>query len=671
MSISSTTNRISYTGNGAVDTYPYTFKIFSDSDLLVTVRNTSDVETTLALTTDYTVTGAGDLSGGNVVLVNSSQAWLDVDGDLKTDYVLVIRRKRTLLQSTDIRNQGTFYPEEIENEFDRQIMIDQQQQNEIDRSLKLPETVASADFDMTLPGDMLDSADKVPMVNSAGDGWAAAASWPSASSIAGAQAQATAAAASATAAASSASSASTSAAAAAASATSAATIVNSAFFRDVVYITNADSPFTVSSAHNGKLISCDTSSAAITINLPQISGLTLPFNVSFVMPSASNNVTINRAGTDTIGGATSKTISTAGAGYQLAADTDGTPDNWGCLTFGEIADLSVTTAKIGAKAVTSAKLEDGLVQSAAADIKNHAIAASVASNILTVAIKTAAGTDPSATDIVKIAFRSSTATTGTYTVRSVTAALSVDVVSGASLGLKDGQQQDVHLYAIDNAGTVELAVAGSRIFDEGTIQSTTAIDTSSDSASVLYSTTARANVPIRYIGRVRSTQTTYGTWAAAPSELALFTGDQERVLRSEVWLTGGNGHGATNTKIRRFTTTVRNVGTAITYADSANNGASFTINEDGVYMVTYSDSYGAGSSDMGLSINSTELTTDITSITNADRLLCWVSANSNFTATGSVQVTARKGDVIRAHTTALVNQTVDQRTTFKITHIGK
>ena len=52
--ISSTTSRMDYTGNGAVDTYSYSYKIFANTDLLVTVRNTSDVETTLTLTTDYT-----------------------------------------------------------------------------------------------------------------------------------------------------------------------------------------------------------------------------------------------------------------------------------------------------------------------------------------------------------------------------------------------------------------------------------------------------------------------------------------------------------------------------------------------------------------------------------------------------------------------------------------
>jgi len=149
MTITSTTSRNDYTGNGAVDTYAYGFKIFANTDLLVTVRNLSDVETTLVLTTDYTVTGVGDNTGGNVVLVNSSQAWLDTDGDLLTNFSLTLRRVNPLKQETDIRNQGSFLPETHEDQMDREVMIAQQQQDEIDRSIKVSETESA--LGLTLP----------------------------------------------------------------------------------------------------------------------------------------------------------------------------------------------------------------------------------------------------------------------------------------------------------------------------------------------------------------------------------------------------------------------------------------------------------------------------------------------------------------------------------------
>lgn len=151
VSISSTTNRMDYVGNGAVDTYAYSFRIFDDSHLQVTVRSTDDEETTLVLDTDYTVTGVGSGSGGNVVLVDADQAWLDSDGDLLTDYVLTIRRVVPLTQTTDIRNQGEFFPETHEDAFDMQCMQNQQQQDQLDRSVRLPVTVDPDDVSGELP----------------------------------------------------------------------------------------------------------------------------------------------------------------------------------------------------------------------------------------------------------------------------------------------------------------------------------------------------------------------------------------------------------------------------------------------------------------------------------------------------------------------------------------
>ena len=154
MSLASTTNRVDFTGNGAVDTYSYTFKIIAQTDLRVLVRDESDPnagDTLLTLTTHYTVTGVGESAGGTVALVNGNFAWLDADGDLKSGYHLTIRRVRPLTQATDIRNQGTFFPEVHEDSFDHGIMVAQQQQDDIDRSMRLLETVTGVSVVMPVP----------------------------------------------------------------------------------------------------------------------------------------------------------------------------------------------------------------------------------------------------------------------------------------------------------------------------------------------------------------------------------------------------------------------------------------------------------------------------------------------------------------------------------------
>lgn len=187
MSLASANNRNDYVGNAATSSYSYTFKIFDDDDLLVTVRDTDGLETTLVKTTDYTVSGVGETGGGAIALVSSGQSWLTA-GNLKNGYALTIRRVRALTQVTDLRNQGSAFREVLENAFDNSAMVDQQQQDEIDRSLKLPETIDPADFDMTWPADITtNGASKVPLLNATSDGFEDADNWPTGNDIINAQ----------------------------------------------------------------------------------------------------------------------------------------------------------------------------------------------------------------------------------------------------------------------------------------------------------------------------------------------------------------------------------------------------------------------------------------------------------------------------------------------------
>lgn len=152
---------------------------------------------------------------------------------------------------------------------------------------------------------------------------------------------------------------------------------------------------------------------------------------------------------------------------------------------------------------------------------NGSITASVAANALTVSQKIQNGADATPSDMVQVAFRNSTANNGTFDIVNITAALSLVVDSGSTLGNSDGVLESIYVYLLNNAGTAELAVS-STLFDEGSLHSTTAIGGAgtADSRTTLYSTTARANVPIRLVGRLQSTQTVAGTWASAMSEIS-------------------------------------------------------------------------------------------------------------------------------------------------------
>lgn len=154
---------------------------------------------------------------------------------------------------------------------------------------------------------------------------------------------------------------------------------------------------------------------------------------------------------------------------------------------------------------------------------NGSLAFSVGANALTIALKTRAAATPSATDAVLIAQRSATAGNGDFNLRAVTGALSLTVSSGSVLGCADGETSFLHAYLIDNAGTQELAVSKA-FFGASGIVSTTAEGGAgaADSASVMYSATARSNVPFRCIGRFRAPQTTAGTWTAVPTAVELW-----------------------------------------------------------------------------------------------------------------------------------------------------
>ena len=148
------------------------------------------------------------------------------------------------------------------------------------------------------------------------------------------------------------------------------------------------------------------------------------------------------------------------------------------------------------------------------------ITASVASNSLTVTLA------PST-----VAFRNATLGTGGVQTVQNTAAISIIVPSGATLGTTNATLGRLYVLALNNVGTMELAVvnaASNLALDETGLISTTAISAGASSASTVYSVSARTNVPYRVIGFIESTQATAGTWATAPS-LIQGTGGQALV----------------------------------------------------------------------------------------------------------------------------------------------
>lgn len=116
--------------------------------------------------------------------------------------------------------------------------------------------------------------------------------------------------------------------------------------------------------------------------------------------------------------------------------------------------------------------------------------------------------------------RSSTASVGSYSVVNATAATSLVVPSGATLGLLNAVDSYIYVYALDNSGSIVLGVSTKK-FDDKTLVSTTAISGASTSAETMYSTSALTSKACILIGRLKSNQTTSGTYATNVAEISL------------------------------------------------------------------------------------------------------------------------------------------------------
>ena len=130
----------------------------------------------------------------------------------------------------------------------------------------------------------------------------------------------------------------------------------------------------------------------------------------------------------------------------------------------------------------------------------------------------------------------------------------------------------------------------------------------------------------------------------------------------------GNGYGSTNTVIKRFLTVETSTGTAITYADSSTLGSTFTINETGIYHISYTGASGAIST-TGISLNSTELTTAMNGLVNVeDRLASETNGGNQYTVSLSWAGILQKGDIVRPHNDG--SSGTETRESFAITRIG-
>lgn len=143
----SSTSRVAgpYAGNGVATEFAFTFKVFRTSDLKVIKHNLdTGVDSVLVLTTDYAVTLSANQDsnpGGTVTVVSAPTS----------DYTITIVSNVPYTQNLAVTNQGGFYPDVINDAFDKTVIQLQQVLLVQNRSIRFPLSDGMLSEDGVLP----------------------------------------------------------------------------------------------------------------------------------------------------------------------------------------------------------------------------------------------------------------------------------------------------------------------------------------------------------------------------------------------------------------------------------------------------------------------------------------------------------------------------------------
>lgn len=157
------TKKQTYPGDGATSSFAFSFPILDESHLLVELRhNTTEAITTQVLTTNYTVSGTGN----TVDLTDYTSGTINFTSIPSSSYTVIIRRQVPLTQTVDYLENDNFPAETHEDALDKLTMLDLQQQEQLDRTLKFDSGVSSTIGEIGTP-----TADYYLKRNSNNNGW--------------------------------------------------------------------------------------------------------------------------------------------------------------------------------------------------------------------------------------------------------------------------------------------------------------------------------------------------------------------------------------------------------------------------------------------------------------------------------------------------------------------
>jgi len=154
LTVNDLTPRAQYTASSSQTIFAYAFPIFEDSDLKVYIGSTLKT-----LTTDYSVSGAGTTSGGNVTLTSGATS-----GDIVTIY-----RDLPVSRTTDYATGGALLAENLNDDLDKLTMMIQQVEYDLNsRTLRFGQFTTGIPLSEFTESDT-DRAGKVLSFDSNGD----------------------------------------------------------------------------------------------------------------------------------------------------------------------------------------------------------------------------------------------------------------------------------------------------------------------------------------------------------------------------------------------------------------------------------------------------------------------------------------------------------------------
>jgi len=130
MTISTAPAPLSFDGDDNTDDFAITWKYFAKADVVATLRGTGDSETTQVLDTDFTLTAAGDDSGGTLHM-NTPPA---------TGETLVVTLEPASVQETSLPLGGALPSADVEAALDRLAQLAAKLESLLDRALTIPRT---------------------------------------------------------------------------------------------------------------------------------------------------------------------------------------------------------------------------------------------------------------------------------------------------------------------------------------------------------------------------------------------------------------------------------------------------------------------------------------------------------------------------------------------------